>query len=85
MDLNKAQKQAVEHTGSPLLITAGPGTGKTRVIKDRIKFLIKSGLKPSEILCLTFSTKAATELKSVHTMHSANKFFLKTQWQQDLP
>ena len=103
MGLNKAQKQAVEHTGSPLLITAGPGTGKTRVIKDRIKFLMKSGLKPSEILCLTFSTKAAAELKtrleqdeeikekltsptykSVHTMHSASKFFLKTQWQQDL-
>ena len=64
MGLNKAQKQAVEHTGSPLLITAGPGTGKTRVIKDRIKFLMKSGLKPSEILCLTFSTKAAAELKT---------------------
>ena len=64
MGLNKAQKQAVEHTGSPLLITAGPGTGKTRVIKDRIKFLLKSGLKPSEILCLTFSTKAAAELKT---------------------
>ena len=64
MGLNKAQKQAVEHTGSPLLITAGPGTGKTLVIKDRIKFLMKSGLKPSEILCLTFSTKAAAELKT---------------------
>ena len=64
MGLNKAQKQAVEHTGSPLLITASPGTGKTRVIKDRIKFLMKSGLKPSEILCLTFSTKAAAELKT---------------------
>jgi len=54
---------AIEHTGSPLLVTAGPGSGKTRVITERIKFLLKTGLKPSEILCLTFSEKAANELK----------------------
>ena len=49
--------------GSPLLVTAGPGSGKTRVITERIKFLLKTGLNPSEILCLTFSEKAANELK----------------------
>jgi len=54
---------AIEHTRSPLLVTAGPGSGKTRVITERIKFLLKTGLKPSEILCLTFSEKAANELK----------------------
>ena len=54
---------AIEHMGSPLLVTAGPGSGKTRVITERIKFLLKTGLKPSEILCLTFSEKAANELK----------------------
>ena len=54
---------AIEHVGSPLLVTAGPGSGKTRVITERIKFLLKTGLKPSEILCLTFSEKAANELK----------------------
>ena len=64
MKLNNVQKQAVEHTGSPLLVAAGPGTGKTHVMKERIKFLMKTGLKPSEILCLTFSTKAAAELKT---------------------
>ncbi len=53
----------MEHFGSPLLIVAGPGSGKTRVITEKIKFLLKMGLKPSEILCLTFSEKAANELK----------------------
>ena len=63
MKLDSEKLKAIEHTGSPLLVTAGPGSGKTRVITERIKFLIKSGLKPSEILCLTFSEKAANELK----------------------
>ena len=64
MNPDKEQQMAVEHIGSPLLISAGPGSGKTRVIIERIKFLLKNGLKPSEILCLTFSEKAADELKS---------------------
>ena len=63
MKFDVEKLKAIEHTGSPLLVTAGPGSGKTRVITERIKFLIKSGLKPSEILCLTFSEKAANELK----------------------
>ena len=63
MKFDKEKLVAIEHTGSPLLVTAGPGSGKTRVITERIKFLMKEGLKPSEILCLTFSEKAANELK----------------------
>ena len=63
MKLDGTQMKAVEHTGSPLLVTAGPGSGKTRVITERIKFLVKNGLEPSEILCLTFSEKAASELR----------------------
>ena len=63
MKFDKEKLLAIEHTGSPLLVTAGPGSGKTRVITERIKFLMKTGLKPSEILCLTFSEKAANELK----------------------
>ncbi len=62
--LNKEQEDAVNHIGGPLLVSAGPGSGKTKVITERIKFLMKSGLKPSEILCLTFSEKAANELKT---------------------
>ena len=61
--LNKFQLEAVTHTDSPLLVTAGPGSGKTRVIVERIIHLINNGLKPSEILCLTFSEKAAQEMK----------------------
>jgi DNA helicase-2/ATP-dependent DNA helicase PcrA len=63
MQFDTEKLAAIEHTGSPLLVTAGPGSGKTRVITERIKFLLKTGLKPSEILCLTFSEKAANELK----------------------
>jgi len=54
---------AVKHKGSPLLVTAGPGSGKTRLVTERVKFLIKDGLDASEILCLTFSEKAASELR----------------------
>ena len=61
--LDQIQLSAIEHTGSPLLVTAGPGSGKTRVITERIKFLMKTGLKASEILCLTFSEKAANQIK----------------------
>ena len=63
MKFDTEKLAAIEHVGSPLLVTAGPGSGKTRVITERIKFLLKTGLKPSEILCLTFSEKAANELK----------------------
>ena len=61
--LNKEQKAAVTHTSSPLLLTAGPGSGKTYVITEKIKFLLANGLEPSEILCLTFSEKAAASIK----------------------
>ena len=63
MKFDEEKLLAIEHTGSPLLVTAGPGSGKTRVITERIKFLLKTGMKPSEILCLTFSEKAANQLK----------------------
>lgn len=63
VNLNFEQKQAVTHSGSPLLVIAGPGSGKTRVIIERVMHLVRSGIKPSEILCLTFSEKAAEEMK----------------------
>lgn len=63
VNLNFEQKQAVTHSGSPLLVIAGPGSGKTRVIIERVMHLVRSGVKSSEILCLTFSEKAAEEMK----------------------
>ena len=63
VNLNSEQTEAVQHSGSPLLVIAGPGSGKTRVIIERVLHLVRTGTKPSEILCLTFSEKAAEEMK----------------------
>jgi len=62
--LNEEQKKAVEYNKGPLLIIAGAGTGKTTVIVDKIKYLIKKNLaRPEEILALTFTEKAAAEME----------------------
>ena len=61
--LNKEQKAAVSHEDGPLLIVAGAGTGKTTVITRKIAYLISQGLKPEEILALTFTEKAAREME----------------------
>lgn len=62
--LNKEQQQAVKYNKGPLLIIAGAGTGKTSVIVEKIKFLVKKKLaKPEQILALTFTEKAASEME----------------------
>jgi DNA helicase-2/ATP-dependent DNA helicase PcrA len=81
--LNQEQKAAVEHVGSPLLLLAGAGSGKTKVLTHKIGYLIKEkGLKPHRILAITFTKKAAQEMaarvermlsitpRSVSTFHS---------------
>jgi len=60
---NESQQQAIAHSGSPLLVIAGPGSGKTRVIVERVDHLSKNGIQSDNILCLTFTQKAAGEMK----------------------
>ena len=61
--LNDKQLEAVKIIGGPVLVISGPGSGKTKCLTHRIAHLIANGIKPENILALTFTNKASQEMK----------------------
>ena len=72
-DLNNAQLEAVQSTDGPILVIAGAGSGKTKTLTYRVARLIEDGVKPENILLLTFTKKAAAEMLSRATLVLDNR------------
>src|SRR5436190_21274512 len=62
-DLNEKQQEAVKTIDGPVLVISGPGSGKTKALTHRVAWMIQSGISPTNILCITFTNKAAGEMR----------------------
>lgn len=73
MQLSESQRLAVEHIGSPALVVAGAGSGKTRTLTAKVAYLLEKGFQPERILAITFTNKAAQEMKTRLTRQTGLK------------